>query len=278
MVAQNQTVAFLTELRKKVVAGSISKDEAARLAVLALQEVAESEPEAPADEAEQAVEEEQVDEAKEAEPKVAPTPAPIEPKSVILAALTKFEQAISPAFKVFQEEINTLLKSTANAAVPVGDFSIDAEELNAKVTIAQKDKNTIVCTYRLKNDWSVTGVELANPVTAANEEGACHLGLRMELLAVAEEVLNNSRSNMSWNRYRVPVKDLEKIRSEAATVKDQRVMEATANTLRSSSMKSWENWALATLTQLLGSDYVAAEGKNFEDLKTEVKHLTEDRG
>jgi hypothetical protein len=193
---------------------------------------------------------------------------------VILAALTKFEQAISPAFKAFQEEINKLLHETANAAVPVGDFSIDAEELNAKVTIAQKDKNTIICTYRLKNDWSVSGVDLSGSVTAeSEEEGACHLGLRRELLAVAEEILDHAQSSLAWGRYRLPKETLESIKGSAKKAKDLRVLEAAEDTAKTVSAKSWEKWALATVTQLLGSDYV--QGKAFDDLKSDVQRIIE---
>lgn len=266
----NQTIVFLSELRKKVEAGLISKLEAEKLAVAALQEVAEAEPEAPAEPSEKepkAAKEEAPEVANEDVSATPPAPS-VEPKSVILAALTKFEQAISPAFKAFQEEINKLLKETANAAVPIGDFSIDAEELNAKVTIAQKDKNALVCTYRLKNDWQVDGVDLSE-VTANFEESSCHLGIRRDLLAVAEEILAHSQSNEAWRKYEIPREDLQKIRQKAQASHDARVLEATENTLRTSTAKSWQGWALATLTQLLGSDYVKEEGKSFKDLKSQ---------
>lgn len=236
MIRIDETLALLTEIRKKVIAGTLSRAEANQLAVLALQEVIESIPEAPAPAP-----------AEEPAPApAAPAPAPVEPKSVILAALTKFEQTISPAWKTFQNEINAVLMETSSAAVPLGDFSIDAAEMNAKVTIAQQDTNTLLCTYRMKNDWPVSGIELANPITA---ETACHLGLRQQLLAVAGEVLSKSRSTSSQG----PI--IEKIRSEACSVNDLRVIEATAQT--PSTPKGWENWALGTLTLLLGSDYLA---------------------
>lgn len=244
------TLAFLSELRKKVEAGSISKKDAERLAVIALQEVAE----APAEEPEQAPEAEE-----QAEEEAAPAPEeadPIDPKSRILAALTKLEQDLSPAFKAFQDEINALLMETKGAAVPLGEFTIGAEELNAKVAIAQKDQASVICTYNLKQDWTVGDLELPAPVVASVSEDACHLGLRRELLTIAEEVLDHAGSALAWNRYELPREKIVSLAKAAKDVSDLRVLEVTSSLSPTKAQKTWENWALGAVTQILGSDYV----------------------
>lgn len=251
---RSHTVAFLSELRKKVEAGVITKSEAVKLAVLALQEVQEAEPDEPA-----VSQEEQPSEEKQAQEQPSEV-EPIDPKSRILASLTKLEQALAPAFKSFQEEINALLKETKDAAVPLGEFTIGAEELNAKVAIAQKDQKSVVCTYNFKQDWTVEELDLPAPVTASVTEDACHLGLRRELLAVAEDILDHSQSSLSWSRYSIPREKLTSLSKNAKDVSDRRVIEATSKLSPQSSLKVWENWALSTVTQILGSDYIKAKG------------------
>lgn len=252
---RSHAVAILSEIRKKVEAGVLSKAEAEKLAVLALQEVKEAEPEQPAPQ-----EPAELDDGQEEPSSESSETDAIDPKSRILAALTKLEQDLAPAFKAFQEEITALLKETKDAAVPLGEFTIGAEELNAKVAIAQKDQKSVVCTYNFKQDWTVEELELPLPVVANTNEDACHLGLRRELLAVAEDILDNTQSSLSWNRYSIPRDKLTSLAKTAKEVSDRRVLEATSKLSPHASLKVWENWALATVTQILGSDYIKAEG------------------
>ena len=113
------TVEVLRDLTVKVKNGTMTREEATQKAILALQEVAEKEPEEVESEDSDKTEEENAPATN-----LTPTPSVLDPKTRILSLLTQFEEAIQGSLNKLQNDITNIVKETEGAAVPMGDFSI----------------------------------------------------------------------------------------------------------------------------------------------------------
>jgi hypothetical protein len=260
------TAEYLRGLTVKVKNGAMSKSEAKRLAILALQEVAEKEiePEAAKGEGE------------EAAPVEAPAPAPkvsaIDPKTRILSLLTQFEEAIQGSLKKIEHDITTIVQETEGAAVPLGDFSIGNDlhhnfggSASAKITIEAGDKPAqVLITYNLKKAWNVDGINL--PVQASVSQRACHLPLRQDLLELCADVKESTGSELAWKRSKkLPLEQLAHIESIAKASGDSKVIEIVEGKPSDAQADSWKKWAVAGQAYLLGADW--AEDRKFSAIK-----------
>ena len=257
-----QAAEFLRELTTKVKNGVVSSAEAERQAILALQEVEETTPEEPVVE-----EDTQVD----APAETPPSSSAVDPKTKILSSLTKFEEAIESSLRKFEKEITDLLKGTAGAAVPLGDFSIGGgrhggrEESSAKLTVEQGDKPaTAVINYLLKRNWTITDIQM--PVTGSVKPKACNLPLRQDMLALCADVRENTSSEMAWKKgKKLPLEQVQNIESIAQETGDYRVKEILDNRPTDALADSWKRWAIAGQVYLLGSDF--SEIRSFTMIK-----------
>jgi len=258
------TTELLRELTVKVKNGSMSKDEATKRAILALQEVAEKPLEPAASES--------ADPAPETDPTPPPAPAPaIDPKTRILSLLTRFEESIQSSLKKLEAEITGIIKETEGAAVPLGDFTIGNDlthktgnNASAKVTIAVGEKPAQAqVTYLLKKSWTIDGMNL--PVTAAAPK-ACNLPLRHELLALCSDIRENTDSELAWKRSKkLPLEQLSRIENLAKTSGDSRVAEILDGKPSDALADSWKKWSVAGQVYLLGSDW--SDDKRFLNVK-----------
>jgi hypothetical protein len=256
------TAEFLRDLTVKVKNGSMSKEEAKKKAVIALQEVAEKDLEpAPSMGADEAP----------APAKDTPPPPAVDPKSRVLSLLTQFEEAIQGSLKKLEHDITSIIQETEGAAVPMGDFTIGNEtskttggSASAKVTIEAGEKAAqAVITYTLRKDWTVDNVNL--PVQASAPK-SCHLPLRHELLQLCAEVKEGCGSELSWKRAKkLPLESLAHIETLAKTSGDSKVLEIVEGKPKDAMAESWKKWAVAGQVYLLGTDY--SEGKTFSTIK-----------
>lgn len=261
------TAELLRELTVKVKNGAMSKSDAKRLAILALQEVAEKEIDPATSEGEG-----------EAEP-AAPEPKPeapkysaIDPKTRILSLLTQFEEAIQGSLKKIEHDITGIVRETEGAAVPLGDFSIGNDlhhkfggSASAKITIEAGDKPAqVLITYNLKKAWNVDGINL--PVQASIVPKACHLPLRQDLLSLCADVKEGTGSELSWKRSKkLPLEQLSHLETLAKTSGDSKVLEIVEGKPSDAQADSWRKWATAGLVYLLGTDW--SEDKKFAHIK-----------
>ena len=255
------TTEFLRELTVKVKNGAMSKEEATKKAILALQEVAEKDVEPITSEGE---------DAPAADPTPAPAPA-VDPKTRILSLLTKFEEAIQSYLKKLENELTNIVKETEGAAVPLGDFTIGNDathktgnNASAKITIAAGDKPAQAqVTYLLKKSWTIDNMNL--PVTAS-VPASCNLPLRQELLALCSDVREGTGSELAWKRSKkLPLEQLTRLESLAKASGDSRVAEILENKPADALADNWKKWAVAGQVYLLGSDY--SEDKKFAAIK-----------
>lgn len=257
------TAEFLRELTVKVNNGSMSKSEAKRRAILALQEVAELEPEVAESEGEE--------EAAPPTPAAPPPASAIDPKTRLLSLLTRFEETIQMSLKKLESEVTNIVKDTEGAAVPLGDFTIGNDlhhkggnSASAKITIAAGDKPAQAqVTYTLRKDWTIDGINL--PVQASVPK-SCNLPLRHELLALCSDVKEGTGSELAWKRNKkLPLEQLSHLESIAKASGDSRVAEILDGKPSDALADSWKKWAVAGQIYLLGSDY--SEDKKFSAIK-----------
>lgn len=265
----NDIAARLRDITTKVRNGVIAKDEALRLATLAMQEVD------PADAVGQG---ETEDEAKgENPPQAAPKdkPLPVDPKSRILALLTQLDLGYQSAWTRFESAVNALFAETTGAATPSGDYSIGSDEGGTgrsranqhqhRLTIAAGDApNEAKVTYTQKKEWKIPNVSI--PVTGGTEP-SCNIALRKELLAVAEDIQDaTTEGELSWRKTRMPLEKFAKIESRAKETNDVRVMDMMTGRPKDLTCESWNRWAVSAHVYLLGGDYTSEQGKKFSDL------------
>lgn len=256
------TAALLRSLTVQMQNKSLSKSEAKRLAILALQEVVENE-EAEEPQTADNLTETQEPEATEEDP--APRPASaVDPKTKLLSLMTRLQETIQSQLKKLESEVTTILKETEGAAVPVGDFSIGSDESSAKVTIEQGDQPAEAkVSYTLKREWTVADVQM--PVTGSALK-SCNLPLRRELLELCAEVGEHTSSELAWKRKQKETKDsLTRLESIAKSSGDFRANEIIANTPLCGQAEGWKNWSQAGQVFLLGSDYT--DGKGFQAMR-----------
>jgi hypothetical protein len=278
---KQEVQAFLRELSLKVKSGAISKSEATRLAVLAVSEVAPTpaQPEPPAKEG-KAADEQPKEEPKE--PAEAPKPAAapsFDPKNQLITLLTNLENQFGAAWQDFQRKVTALLQQTEGAAVPLGDYTVTKGgrlDHNIKLKVDQVDQANVEITYTTRREWKVGGLTLPQMTgkqeSNASVEPACHLPLRKELLAIADDIVDHTDSALSWKKYRLPVTDILAAREGAKRENDVRLGEILAGIPAGDDFncsKAWKTWANAAQIMLLGNDY--AVGKNFTQIVAEVK-------
>ena len=269
MVKTSAAVAeTLRDLTVKVKNGSMSKDEAKKKAILALQEVAEKEVDSADDDT-------STDDTStpSTDPATPPPPAPpaVDPKTRILSLLTQVEEANQGSLRKLEHDITDIVKTTEGAAVPVGEFTIGNDihhraggSASAKITIEASDKPAqAMITYTLKKVWMVDGINL--PVQASVPK-ACHLPLRQELLAVCTDVKESCGSELSWKRSKkLPLEELSRLESLAKSSGDTKVMEIIEGKPSDAMAESWKRWSVAGQVYLLGTDW--SEGKGFLAVK-----------
>lgn len=253
-----QAVEILRELTTKVKNGVISSAEAEKRAILALQEVDET----PAEEPE--IEDAPADEPKEA----APSSSAVDPKTRILSLLTRLEETIQSQLKKLEKDVTDLLKETAGAAVPLGDFSIGSDITSARLTIEAGEKPAQAkVSYNLKRDWAVDGVQL--PVTGSYAQKSCNIPLRQDVLSLCADIRENTGSELAWKRgKKIPLEQVLRFESVAQETGDCRVKEIMENRPSDALAESWKNWAVAGQVYLLGTDY--AECKGFVAIKRTI--------
>ena len=253
---------FIRKLTDEVTAGTISKEEAARLALAALSEVAPT-PEAAAPEP-------------APEPAPAPAPAPAAPadtKTQILALLTQFEQAVATTWDSFQQQVTQALQ---NGAASLGNLSIDAGDASAKLRLEQKGQGAAHVIYTMKKEWSVDGLTLPAATLASapsvSTEQACHLPIRRSILAIADDVLDMASSELSWQRCKLPITSIFKMRETAAQQQDRRAISVLSGIPEGSLLASrddWRRWAVASQVFLVGNDFT--EAREFNAIKAEIE-------
>lgn len=261
-----ETAAYLRNLTTQVQNGLLSKSEAKRRAIQALNEVAEAEP----DDATPAPSEETKSEEKPVEKKVAPA---IDPKTRILSLLTRFEESIQGSLKKLEQDVTSIIKETSGDAVPLGDFNIgnDIEgglSNDTKLVIETGDKPAqVLITYNLKKAWNVEDMML--PVQAC--ASTCHLPLRQELLALCTEIRDESDSELSWKRSKKEsFHNLNHIETLAKTSGDKKVLEILDGKPADELADNWMMWATASQAYLLGSDW--SDGKNFSVIRNRTTY------
>ena len=271
MASKAEIAARLKDITAKVQAGVLEKEEAFRLATLALQEVA---PSGSLGEGETEVETKGED---QAAPPVEnkEKPLPVDPKSRILALLTQLDSGYQSAWKRFESAINSLFAETAGAATPVGDYSIGSDEGGAGRSKSNQHQHRLAIepgenpneakvTYSQKKEWRVPNVTI--PVTGCVEP-TCNISLRKELLAVAEDIQDaTTEGELSWRRTRMPLDKFAKIESKAKETNDVRVMDILTNRPKDLTCTSWNKWSVASHVYLLGGDYTSEKDKKFSDL------------
>lgn len=264
---KHQVQALLRELSLKVKAGIMSKDEAAKLAVLAVEEVAPT----PSQAADAPPPPPPAEEKAPAPEAGAPT---LDPKNQLIGLLTSLEKAFGAAWKEFQTKVTEVIKGTEGAAVPLGDFEIDVADHNVKLQVDQIDQANVKCRYTTRRDWKVGGLkmEYSRMKSESSVEPSCHLPLRRDIVAITEEILENTDSALAWRKYRLPVTAILNARHGAARENDKRLVSILASIPTgddTNSAQAWQVWANAAQVMLLGSDY--SVDKKFEEIVAEVK-------
>jgi hypothetical protein len=258
---------ILKLLRGKVEAGTLDKETAEHLAIVALQEVqvADDIIEA-ADTGEEDLlpEEDKKEEEKPEEP--APSSA-VDPSAQILALISQFDQGTASLWTSVKAKIEDVLKGVAGAAFPLGEFSSNASTAakgnKTKLSIAKGDNNTSVdVSFGYSREWNIPG--LNPPEVQASVETTCHLGLRRELLSLAQDLTDMTDSELVWKRSRFPEKTIAFLSSEAVKENDPRVLEAIKALPDNQDRNAWRKWSLTAQVYVLGSDY---SNKPFSELE-----------
>jgi len=255
-------------LKAKVQAGTLDKDTAERLSALAVQEVV------PLDQT--AAEEAPVEEAPVEDAPVEPT-APVgslDPSSDIMKLIADFDSTVGPAWTKLQAGLNELLKGVEGAAFPLGDFSSKSNTVSkgntTKLTVKKVagKASTAELDFSFDRSWELEGVKMPTSVQA-EVEPACHLGLRKDLLALSQDVIDMTESELSWQRARVPEKTVSFLTKASAKENDKRVFEIMKECPNDRDLAGWRKWSVAAQVFLLGSDY--SETNSFEQIKASVK-------
>lgn len=256
-------------LKAKVQAGTLDKETAEHLAVLAVQEVKPEE--------QAAVEEAPVEEAPTEEAPVEKAPAPavsVDPTSDIMKLIADFDSSVGPAWTKLQAGIDELLKGVEGAAFPLGDFSsksTTADKGNSTKLVIKKlagKANAADVSFSFDRSWELDGVKMPASIQA-EVEPSCHLGLRKELLALSQDVIDMTESELAWKRARVPEKTVAFLTKESAKENDKRVFEIMKDCPNERDLAGWRNWSVAAQVYLLGPDY--SDSKSFEAIKASVK-------
>jgi len=259
MVKADALQLFIRKLTDEVTAGTISKEEASRLALAALSEVQTTEPEP----------------ASAAEPVPAPAapapaaPAPADTKTHILGLLTQFEQAVATTWDSFQQQVTQALQ---NGAASLGNLSIDAGDASAKLRLEQKGQGAAHVIYTMKKEWTVDGLTLPAATLASVDPTACHLPIRRSILAVADDVLDMTSSELAWQRSKLPITSIFKMRETAVKEQDRRAASVLGGIPEGSGIASrddWRRWAVASQVFLVGSDF--ADAREFKVVKAEIE-------
>lgn len=257
-------------LKTKVEAGHIDRSTAERLAVLALQEVQIADEVAEGDTTKDEGEEDLI-----APDEPAPAPPAVDPSAQILSLVSEFDQGTAALWTGTKAKIEDALKGVQGEAFPLGTFSSSSktgEKGNStQITIEKgSNANTVDISFRYSRDWSLNNVTPPETVAASvAQEPACHLGLRKELLALAQDISDISESELIWNRSRLPEGTLAYLTNESAKVKDERVVAAVRSVPEGLDRNAWRKWSIAAQVYMLGSDY--AEGKSFSDVTKDIK-------
>lgn len=250
-----QVAELLRELTIKVRNGVLSSAEAEKHAIQALQEV-----------------EETPQEDTETPQQAAPEPAPsgggsaVDPKTRLLSLLTKLEESIQSQIKKFEKDISDLLKETAGAAVPIGDFSIGSDISSAKLTVESGEKPAQAkVSYMLKRDWTVDGIQM--PVTANLKPRACNIPLRQDVLSLCTDIRENTSSELAWKKgKKLPLERVAALELIAHETGDYRVSEILAERPSDALAENWKKWAVAGQVYLMGTDF--SEGRGFNAIKS----------
>jgi hypothetical protein len=246
---------------------TLSKSEAKRLAIMALQEVVESEGEEPQVEEniEDTPQEETPQEETPEEEKPTQRPASaVDPKTKLLTLMTRLQETVQASLKKLENEVTLILKETAGAAVPLGDFSIGNDDSSAKVTIEQGENPAEAkVSYTLKREWAVPDVQM--PITGSAPR-SCNLPLRHEVLELCGEVSEHTGSELAWKRKQKETGDqITRLETLAKSTGDYRVTDVLKNRPEGNQAENWKKWAQAGQVFLLGSDYV--DGKGFSSIR-----------
>jgi len=254
------TAEILRGLTSQMQNNTMTKEEAKRLAIHALQEVVEN----------QEDEEPQEDPVVEDPQEAAPPPASaVDPKTQLLSLMTRLQETVQSSLTKLEDEVTAILKETAGAAVPLGDFSIGSDESSAKVTIEQGETPAqALVSYTLKREWTVDDVQM--PVTGSAPR-SCNLPLRHELLELCGDVDEHATSELAWKRKHKETADqLTRMCTLAKKTGDHRISDIVENSPVCTKAESWRNWAQAGQVFLLGSDY--ADDKGFLVMKGMSRH------
>lgn len=272
---KQEVQAFLRELGIKVKNGAISKDEATKLAVLAVSEVAPTQPEPPAKEGKAADEQTEKPEAK---PAAKPQQPSVDPKNQLVTLLNALEQSFGASIQEFQKKVDAIIRGTEGAAVPLGDYTISKGarlDDNVKLSVNQVDQSNVEVTYTTRRKWKLGGLTLpagGAEKAEASVEPSCHLPLRKEVLAIADDIIEHSDSTLSWKRFKLPVTAILNARDGANKENDTRLGEILGSIPSGDDFQTaaaWNTWANAVQVMLLGNDY--ASEKSFNQIVAEVK-------
>lgn len=239
-------------LNQKVRDGLLDKTVAKRLAVLAMQEVAVAEQEPEAEEAAPV----EVESTEEPEVEEKPSAPVIDPKTQILSLLTSYETQTATAYRKLKDAIDAIMKGTSGPAFPIGTYDTKAGDnlVRLKIENAEGKKDTAEVTFSFDRKWELGGVSIPSAVLSSAEE-VCHLALRKDIVAAADDVVDFSETDLAWERYMTPVKSVNQVKAFSANHNDPKVNEIIAAIPESKSREDWRSWAIATQAYLLGSDY-----------------------
>jgi hypothetical protein len=264
---------LLRLLKNKVQAGTLDPETAENLAVLAIQEVKVADEESQAKDTTELPPEDAPQE--EPQPPAAPAPSSaIDPSAQLLALINKFDMSTAQLWNGIKAEVEGILKGVEGAAFPLGDFASKsntaAKGNSTKLTIKKGDKtNTVAVNFAFDRMWDIEGLNPPAVEAAVKVEPTCHLGLRKELLALAQDVVDMTDSELVWKRSKVPEKTLAFLTAGSAKENDARVAEAVKNCPANTERAEWRKWSLAAQVYVLGTDY--SEKKSFKDVEKEIK-------
>lgn len=257
---------LIRNLNVKVREGRLSRGEAEKLAIAALQEVPDVEPDAAqaADEETPAV--------PEPTEEVAPTPA-VDPKTAIMSRIADLHKAIESQWASFQQDISEMISGSAGEAFPLGDMKLNADKITSKIHVEKSDKQgAVTVKFSMDREWDVDGVNAPGPVEAS-VDATCHLNLRKEIVALTDMVVEATVSSTMWKRFNFPTKDFERVSKTTASAGDER-----ANTIMKARPElkdgpdAWRQWGIAAQVYLLGPDY--ADAKSFRDVQKQIEAMS----
>ena len=202
----------------------------------------------------------------------APTSA-IDPSSQLLALINQFDQGTASLWTSIKSKIEDVLKGVEGAAFPLGDFSSNASTAakgnKTKLSVTKGDNNTSVdVNFQFGRQWNIAGLNPPEQAEASVED-TCHLGLRKELLALAQDVTDLTDSEMGWRRGRFPEKTVVMLTEAASKENDVRVANVMKECPAELNRTDWRKWSLAAQVYVLGNDY--SDKKAFADIAKEIK-------